>query len=221
MSFNAISGLGDSGSYWPSFASTGIQGSSAISSSSLSISISISETSQDSSQLSPFAQVVSTLQQLQQSDPAEYAKLTEQIAKNLQSAAQSAQQSGDSTSASQLSQLANDFTQASSTGQLPNLKDLAQALDDSSASDSSNPVAATTSNSNTASSMDALVNSMKDVLQKLEKFLAQSSQTSGSTSGQSASYEATSIHLSEMSNSSSGSSSLLTEIDASSFAYHG
>jgi hypothetical protein len=82
----------------------------------------------DSGQLSPFAQLVSTLQQVQQQNPAEYQQLTQQIAVNLQSAAQTAQASGDSPQANQLGQLATDFTNASGTGQLPNLQDLAQAV---------------------------------------------------------------------------------------------
>jgi hypothetical protein len=82
----------------------------------------------DSAQLSPFAQLVSALQQLQQSDPARYAQVTEQIASNLQTAAQSAQAQGNTGAASQLSQLATDFTNASQSGQLPNLQDLAEAV---------------------------------------------------------------------------------------------
>jgi hypothetical protein len=81
----------------------------------------------DGSQLSPFAQVLSTLQQLQQSNPAQYQQVTQQIATNLQNAAQKAQSEGNTTAANQLSQLAKDFTTASQNGQLPNVKDLAQA----------------------------------------------------------------------------------------------
>jgi hypothetical protein len=82
----------------------------------------------DTSSLSPFAQLASAFQQLQQSDPATYAKLTQQIATNLQSESQIAQSQGNSSVAGELSQLANDFTTASQTGQLPNLQDLAQAV---------------------------------------------------------------------------------------------
>jgi hypothetical protein len=82
----------------------------------------------DTSSLSPFAQLVSAFQQLQQSDPTTYAKLTQQIGTNLQSESQTAQSQGNSTVAGELSQLANDFTTASQTGQLPNLQDLAQAV---------------------------------------------------------------------------------------------
>ncbi len=81
----------------------------------------------DTTQLSPFAQLMSTLQQLQQSDPTKYQQVTQQIATNLQSAAQTAQSQGNTTAANQLNQLSTDFTSASKTGQLPNIQDLAQA----------------------------------------------------------------------------------------------
>jgi hypothetical protein len=81
----------------------------------------------DHSQLSPFAQILSTLQQLQQSNPAQYQQVTQQIATNLHTAAKTAQAAGNLTAASQLNQLATDFTQASQSGQLPNIQDLAQA----------------------------------------------------------------------------------------------
>jgi hypothetical protein len=82
----------------------------------------------ENGQLSTFAQLMSTLQQLQQSNPAEYQQVTQQIAANLQTAAQTATTDGNSTQASQLSQLATDFTTASQSGQLPNVQDLAQAI---------------------------------------------------------------------------------------------
>jgi hypothetical protein len=82
----------------------------------------------DSSQLSPLAQLLSTLQQLQQSDPAKYKQVTAQISTNLQNASQTAQSDGNTTVANELSQLATDFTSASSSGQLPNIQDLAKAI---------------------------------------------------------------------------------------------
>jgi len=82
----------------------------------------------DNQLLSPFAQIMSALQQLQQSDPAQYQQVTQQIATNLQTAAQSAQASGNSTAANQLKQLSADFTSASKSDQLPNVQDLAQAI---------------------------------------------------------------------------------------------
>jgi hypothetical protein len=82
----------------------------------------------DTPQLSPFAQMMSELQQLQQTDPAKYKDVTGQIATNLQTASQTAQQDGNSTAATKLTQLATDFTNASQSGQLPSIKDLATAL---------------------------------------------------------------------------------------------
>jgi len=82
----------------------------------------------ENGQLSPFAQLMSTLQQLQQSNPTEYKQVTQQIATNLQNAAKTAQADGNSTQATQLNQLATDFTSASQSGQMPNVQDLAQAV---------------------------------------------------------------------------------------------
>lgn len=82
----------------------------------------------DSTQLSPLAQLLSTLQHIQQSNPAKYRQVTQQIATNLQSAAQTAKQNGNTIQANQLSQLASDFTDASTRGQMPNVKDLAAAI---------------------------------------------------------------------------------------------
>ena len=81
----------------------------------------------DSSQLSPFAQLVSGLQQLQEADPSEYKQFTAQVATNLQSEAQTVQSQSPATAA-QLTQLSADFSGASQTGQLPNLQDLAEAV---------------------------------------------------------------------------------------------
>ena len=83
---------------------------------------------QDSNQLSPFAQLLSTLQQLQQSNPTEYQQITQQIATNMQSAAKTATADGNTAAATQLNQLATDFTNASQSGQLPNIQDLSQAV---------------------------------------------------------------------------------------------
>jgi hypothetical protein len=83
---------------------------------------------QDTNQLSPFAQIASTLQDLQQQNPTQYQNVTKQIASNLQTAAQTAQTGGNSTLANQLTQLSSDFTNASQSNQLPDFQDLAQAL---------------------------------------------------------------------------------------------
>ena len=107
--------------------STGLTTNSTNNSLSTSASSSVSQ-SPDNSRLSPFAQVMSELQQLQQSDPSKYQQLTSQIATNLQTASQTAAAAGNTTAATQLNQLASDFSSASKNGQLPNVQDLAQAV---------------------------------------------------------------------------------------------
>jgi hypothetical protein len=82
----------------------------------------------DNGQLSPFAQLLNTLQQLQQSNPSQYGQVTQQIATNLQSAAQTAQANGNTTAATALNTLATDFTSASQSGQIPNVQDMAKAM---------------------------------------------------------------------------------------------
>jgi hypothetical protein len=118
-----------SGSYLQSILSSVLQSSGLTDTSKTTNSSSaVSSTLQsDNSELSPFAQITSELQQLQQSNPSEYQQVTGQIATNLQSAAQSATASGNTAAASQLNQLATDFQTASTSGQLPNFQDLAQA----------------------------------------------------------------------------------------------
>ena len=96
-------------------ASSGITGTTAV--------------PQDSSpQLSPFAQLMSTLQQIEASNPTQYAKVTRQIAANLQSASQTALATGNTVRAQELNTLATDFQSASANGQVPNVADLAQAM---------------------------------------------------------------------------------------------
>ncbi len=83
---------------------------------------------QNNNSMSPFAQMLSTLQQMQQSNPSQYQQVTQQISTALQSAAQTAQTDGNTNAATKLNQLATDFTSASQSGQLPNVQDLAQAV---------------------------------------------------------------------------------------------
>ena len=120
----------------------------------------------DSGQLSPFAQLMSTLQQMQQSNPTEYKTVTAQIATNLTNAAQTATSEGNTTAAAQLTQLANDFNAASTSGQLPNVQDLAQAVgggghhahaasSDSDANSSATSTSSAASSSTTASNTSA------------------------------------------------------------------
>ncbi len=120
----SISPINNVSSYLQSVLSSTLQGAGLTTNTKAS---SLQSTS-DNSQLSPFVQVMNTLQQLQQSDPTKYQQVTQQIATNLQAAAQTAQSSGNTTAATQLNQLATDFTNASTSGQLPNIQDLAQAI---------------------------------------------------------------------------------------------
>jgi len=76
----------------------------------------------------PFAQILSQLQQLEQSNPTQYSSVTQQISTKLQTAAQSATTAGQTGLANQLTQLSSDFNSASTSGQLPNVQDLASAI---------------------------------------------------------------------------------------------
>jgi hypothetical protein len=116
--------------YLQSIVNTALQNAGLTSNKTTSVGVDASsfDAKPDNGQLSPFAQVMSTLQQLQQSDPAKYQQVTQQIATNLQKAAQTAQSNGNVTAANQLNQLADDFSKASNNGQLPNVQDLAQAM---------------------------------------------------------------------------------------------
>jgi hypothetical protein len=119
-----ISGLS---SYWQSLLSTSF-GSGSTSQTNNTNSTSAISSLTDNQRLSPFAQVLSALQNLQASDPAKYKEVASQIATNLQTAADSATANGDSNAATELSQLASDFEDSSQSGQLPNIEDLAHAL---------------------------------------------------------------------------------------------
>jgi hypothetical protein len=77
---------------------------------------------------SSFAQMLHSLQQLQQSNASRFSQVTQQIAANLQTASQTAQTNGNTVVAGQLNTLAGDFTSASKNGQLPNVLDLAKAI---------------------------------------------------------------------------------------------
>ncbi len=127
MSTSPINNLS---SYVESTLSKALQsaGVTANNNSSLNSVASSSTPQADNGQLSPLAQMLSTLQQLQESDPTKYAQVTGQIATNLQKAAQTATADGNTTAANQLNQLAADFTNASNSGQLPNIQDLAKAI---------------------------------------------------------------------------------------------
>ena len=164
MSIGSVTNLG---SYLQSILGTALQGTGLTSSTTGNANKTSSTSLQsqtDNGQLSPFAQLLSTLQQLQQSNPTQYQQVTQQIATNLQTAAQTATADGNSTAATQLTQLATDFTNASQSGQLPNIQDLAAAVgggghhhhhhfhNDSSSASSSGSDSSSTSSTSTGSS---------------------------------------------------------------------
>ena len=152
----------------------------------------------DSGQLSPFAQLASTLQQLQQSDPAKYQQVTQQIATNLQNAAQTAQADRNTTAANQLNQLSADFTAASKTGQLPNFQDLAMAASGHHPGHHHHAAASSDADASTSSTSAAsgTNSSAGSTNQNLSQFLS-SLQTNGT---QTSSLDPTSIILSTLSN---------------------
>src|SRR5271166_479680 len=59
----------------------------------------------EANQFSSFAQILSSLQQLEQSNPSHYLQVTQQIASNLQTASQSATSAGNTALSSELTQL--------------------------------------------------------------------------------------------------------------------
>ena len=186
MSTGAISNLAST--YLQSILGTALQATGlSAKTTSHSVSASSLQSQPDNGQLSPFAQLMSTLQQLQQSNPTQYTQVTSQIATNLQSAAQTATADGNTSAASQLTQLATDFTNASTSGQLPNIQDLAQAVgggghhhhhhfhaESGSSSDSSSGASSTGSTGSTSSTSNGSSTSPLDQL--LAAFQANSSQ---------------------------------------------
>jgi hypothetical protein len=138
----------------------------------------------DSTQLSPLAQILTTLQQLQQSNPAEYKQVTAQIATNLTSAAATAQAEGNTTAATQLNQLATDFTNASESGQLPNIQDLAQGVGGHHHHHHHAQAAASDSDTSSSSSSDATSTSASSTTaSQLTSELLSAMQANGAQSG--------------------------------------
>jgi len=81
---------------------------------------------QGQAQLSPAAQLLKELQQLEQQDPAQFQQVTAAMSSSLQKQAQTAQQKGNTTEAGQLNQLASALSTASSTGNLSPLQSALQ-----------------------------------------------------------------------------------------------
>jgi hypothetical protein len=72
-----------------------------------------------SADISPLAQILSRLQQIQQQNPNLFKQLAANVATRLQKAAQDAQSSGDGSGASELKDLATAFQKSAQSGQLP------------------------------------------------------------------------------------------------------
>jgi hypothetical protein len=166
-SMGSISSINNlSNTYLQSILSPALQNSSSAANSSSTTGASSVTSQSENGRLSPFAQLMSTLQQLQESNPTEYKQVTQQIATNLQNAAKTATADGNSTQATQLNQLATDFTTASQSGQLPNVQDLAQAIggghhhhhhSHAAASDADSSSSSTTSSSTTSNQLSQLL----------------------------------------------------------------
>jgi hypothetical protein len=75
-------------------------------------------------QISPAAQFMSMLQQIQQQNPDQFKQVAAKIAAGLQKQAQQAQSNGNTAGAAQLNKLAADFQNSAKTGQLPPIQDL-------------------------------------------------------------------------------------------------
>ncbi|MBZ5605210.1 MAG: hypothetical protein LAO79_23170 [Acidobacteriia bacterium] len=112
-----------SSSYIQSILSSGLQNAGLSTSQTTSSSI-----QPDRGQLSPFGQVFSKLQQLQQTDPARFSQVTSQISTNLANAAQTAQADGNTGAASRLTALSTDFSNASQSGQMPDFQNVAHGV---------------------------------------------------------------------------------------------
>ncbi len=122
MSTNSINSL--AGSYVQSAIGAALK----TNANTTSISGSSAQAPSDNGQLSPFAQMMNKLQQLQQTNPIEYVQVTSQIAASLQTAAKTATAEGNSPAATQLNQLATDFTNASKSGQPLPVQSVAKAI---------------------------------------------------------------------------------------------
>jgi hypothetical protein len=82
---------------------------------------------QDGAPISPLASALSPLQQLEQTDPAQFQQVTTNIVDQLRKAAQNATNTGNTTQAAQLNQLADQFQTAAADGQIPSPQQLQQA----------------------------------------------------------------------------------------------
>jgi hypothetical protein len=127
MSTNSINSLASS--YVQSAISAAVKGTApSTNTNTASVGGSSPGAQSDSGQLSPFAQMMNTLEQLQQTNPTEYEQVTSKIATSLQTAAKTATADGNTSAASQLNELATDFTNASQSGQPLKMQSVAKAI---------------------------------------------------------------------------------------------
>ena len=87
----------------------------------------VSGVSQSSATISGPGQLLSDLQQLQTQNPQQFQQVISQITAQLQQAATTASNNGNTAQANQLTQLAKSFQNAASGGQLPTAAQLQQA----------------------------------------------------------------------------------------------
>jgi hypothetical protein len=90
-------------------------------------SVSSAAAQTDASGISPSASFLSELQELQQQNPGQFSHLVSQIAGKLQTAAQQASASGNTTKAHQLTTLATEFENSASGGAIPTPQQLQQS----------------------------------------------------------------------------------------------
>jgi len=134
-------------------------------------SVSATQRQPDRTSLSPFAQMLTRLQQLQQSEPAKYKSVTQQIANKLEAAAGTEQSEGNTAAADRLNQLSGDFSKASGTGDLPNIQDLAKAVGHHRGGHHMRTPRATDPDSSSTSSTGGVTTSGSGAMQSLQTLL--------------------------------------------------
>lgn len=109
----------------PSLFQTGMSSSNANRSNAAS-PVSTSLAQDASSTISPLANFLSQLQQLDQQNPTEFKQVAANIGQQLTTEATAAEAQGNTAQANQLNQLASVFNSSAQTGQVPNAQQLQQ-----------------------------------------------------------------------------------------------
>jgi hypothetical protein len=131
-----------------------------------------------------------------------------QISTNLADAAKTATADGDTNAATQLTQLSNDFKSASQSGDLPNIQDLAKALDGQGGpgggppptSDSTSTTDSSSSSSSTTSASSSSSTDASKLASALTDKILAAFHLSGSSGSQDQSLDAMSIIMSTLAN---------------------